>query len=89
MAHLKKDSHKDSSEDKSDDDDDSETNFADQLLQANKRQKTAQDPYISCEFIPATSALAERAFSISGFIFSNERKAMLPINLESRYVPEI
>ena len=41
MAHLKKDSHKDSSEDKSDDDDDSETNFADQLLQANKRHQSS------------------------------------------------
>ena len=73
MAHLKKDSHKDSIKDESDDDD-GETNFADRLLQANKRQKTAQDPYISCEFIPATSALAERAFSISGFFFQMNEK---------------
>ena len=59
-----------------------EENFASKVFNKDKRQKTAVNPYISCDFVPATSCLAERAFSISGFILSNYRKSMTPFHLE-------
>ena len=40
------------------------------------------EPYISLEWIPATSVIAERSFSQSGLIYSELRQRLLPYNLE-------
>ena len=59
-----------------------EEKLASKVFNKDKMQKTAVNPYMSCDFVPATSCLAERAFSISGFILSNYRKSMTPFHLE-------
>ena len=40
------------------------------------------EPYISLEWIPATSVIAERSFSQSGLIYSELRQRLLPYILE-------
>jgi hypothetical protein len=57
-------------------------NYAFCLLKSKKKRKLLESAYIDCSWIPAHSCIAERAFSISGIVYSERRQAMHPINLE-------
>jgi hypothetical protein len=58
------------------------TDFASQLLRARKKGKTITG-YINLDWIPPTSNVVERLFSLARLTFTDYRQAALPENLEA------
>jgi hypothetical protein len=57
-------------------------NYARDLQIQAKRAKVMESKYICLRFIPATSVVAERAFSTSGLVYDELRQGMTPYHLE-------
>lgn len=57
-------------------------NYAWDLQNQAKRARVMESKYIDLRFIPATSVVAERAFSTSGLVYDEWRQAMTPYHLE-------
>jgi len=59
-------------------------NFADEIIAKKRRRITEpiSEKYISLKFIPATIDTIERSFSLSKYVYTDERQKMLPRNLE-------
>ncbi|EGZ09016.1 hypothetical protein PHYSODRAFT_524535 [Phytophthora sojae] len=57
--------------------------FADQVLSARKKQRTAQKKFGGVRHIPPTSNAVERLFSVAKHTLSNHRQGMLPVHLET------
>jgi hypothetical protein len=59
----------------------SQFDFATEILLARKKPKVA-DQYVNLDWIPPTSNVVERLFSLTRLTFTDYRKATLPENLE-------
>ncbi|EGZ05761.1 hypothetical protein PHYSODRAFT_532972 [Phytophthora sojae] len=57
--------------------------FADQVLSARKKQRTAQKKFGGVRHIPPTSNAVERLFSAAKHTLSNHRQGMLPVHFET------
>jgi len=64
------------------DDEEDTGNYAWQLQKQAKRARLMESKYICPRFIPATSVVAERAFSTSGLVYNELRQGMTPYHLE-------
>jgi hypothetical protein len=61
---------------------DNNEDFATELLQAEKRPRIANE-YMNLDWIPPTSNVFERLFSLARLTFSDYRQATLPENVET------
>ncbi|KAG1697045.1 hypothetical protein DVH05_028569 [Phytophthora capsici] len=57
--------------------------FADQVLEARKKQRTARKKFRGVEYVPLTSNTVERLLSIAKHTLSLHRHGMLPMHLEA------
>ncbi|KAG3243579.1 hypothetical protein PI124_g11599 [Phytophthora idaei] len=57
--------------------------FADKVLAARKKQRTAKKMFDGVRFIPPMSNSVERLFSVAKHTLSHHRQRMLPIHLET------
>ena len=64
-------------------DDEAEANFAKQILQ-KKRRPSIKNSYIDCKIFRPTSNTSERFFSTAGYVLTDIRGRLLPVNLELR-----
>jgi hypothetical protein len=53
-----------------------------QVVYEAKRRKVAASPYISADWVPVTSVLAESFFSSASAVWSESRSSITPYNLE-------
>ena len=63
---------------------DPEFDFATNILKRQKLKNVGKSKFVNVEFVPSTLCKLERLFSMAGLMYDDNRKSLLPANLEKQ-----